>query len=67
MEEVFENQERAEFAMKKTCSSNTIKIIVNRNFGITFHHHNFPDQHHHVHKHTGQKYQSGPFQTSKKF
>ena len=65
IEEVFETLEIADVEMTTTRSSKIIEPIFNRNCFNTFYHHYGPNQHQHVHKHTGQHYQSRPFQRSK--
>ena len=61
MEEVIETPETVGVYMTTTGSSNMSEHILNRNFGNTFHNNNGSNQIKHVHKHTGQQYQSRPF------
>ena len=55
MEVIFETIGTAYIYMNP--SHLTIKLIVNRNFGNTFHHHNGFNKSQHTNKHTSQKYQ----------
>ena len=64
MEEVFETLKTEYVETTTTDSSNIIEPVVKRKFVNTFNYHNEPNQHQHIHKRTGQKYKSIPFQRS---
>ena len=57
---VFETLETADIDMSTAHS--VIEPIANQNFGNTFHHHNGPNQHQHIHKNTSQQCQSRSYQ-----
>ena len=67
MEEVFVTLGTEDVDMKTKRYLTMIEPNVNRNFVNIFHRHNFPNKRQHLHKPTGQKYQSRPLQISKNF
>ena len=64
-EELFKTPWTEDVDMTKTSSSNMIEPIVSRKFDNIIHHYNPLNRRQHVHKHTGQNYQSITFQISK--